>query len=104
MPWRLDSRTRAQRRAVDLLIGALLIALPVFVLLDWGLERLIGERTGVLVTILLVTSPLFAIYRFGVGGAPVRRAVRDGLLLGAIVTALFWYWFVNPIPEVWRQS
>jgi hypothetical protein len=104
MPWRVDRRSPAQRKAVDLLIGASLASIPVFAGLDWVLERAIGERTGILVSILLVASPLAGIYRFSVGGASPRRAARDGLILGLLVVALFWYWFINPIPEVWRQT
>jgi hypothetical protein len=93
---RANARTPARRRAVTLLLGAVVLAAPVFWLVDRAFEWALGDRLGVLPSIALVTAPLIALYRYGVDGTTRRRALTQGTIFGLLVALLFWYTFIFP--------
>lgn len=92
-----DRQPAHQQRARRALAPAALCAAAGYLALDPMLTALLGGVWGILVALLLVATPLGALWWAGERGARGWRAWRAGILLGGAVAALYAWLFIGSV-------
>lgn len=92
-----DREPPHQQRARRALAPAALVAAAGYLALDPLLSSLLGGVWGVLVALLLVSTPLGALWWAGERAACGWRAWRAGLVLGALVALLYAWLFIGSV-------
>ena len=92
-----DREPAHQQRARRRLAPAALAASAGYLALDHLFTPLLGGVWGVLVSLLLVTTPLGTIWWAGEHGVRGWRAWRTGLLLGVMVVLLYVWLFIGSL-------
>lgn len=86
-----------QRRARRALPPAALLSAAGYLALDPVLTRVLGGVWGVLTALLLVATPLGALWWAGERGAQGWRAWRAGILLAGSAAALYAWLFIGSV-------
>ncbi|MEP7382026.1 MAG: hypothetical protein ABI910_10090 [Gemmatimonadota bacterium] len=92
-----DREPPHQQRARRALAPAAALAAVGYVTLDRLLTPWLGGVWGVLVSLLLVTAPLGAVWWSGECGVRGWRAWRAGLLLGGMTVLMYAWLFVGSL-------
>lgn len=96
MHFQLERRSEAAQAAEHLLVPAVPLTGVLYLLLDWGLARLLGGYWGSLLAIMVSTAPLTALFRVACAGRTPRQAARDGIWCGLAVAGLYAWVFTAP--------
>jgi hypothetical protein len=96
MHFQLDRRSEAAQTAERALVPAVVLTGVLYLLLDWGLARMLGGYWGGLLAIAVATTPLTALFRVALAGRTPRQAVKDGVACGIAVALLYAWVFTAP--------
>ncbi len=96
MHFQLDRRSEAAQVAERALVPAIPLTGILYLLLEWGLARMIGGYWGGLLAIAVATTPLTALFRVAFAARTPRQAVRDGMCCGVAVALLYAWVFTAP--------